>query len=811
MVGRWSRALRLRLALDPPFSFRIRGCLTGRIVGVEVVMTFDEKGWQEKCRREDEKKKQERRDLYEVLGVQRDATPEQLKKAYIQLAKKWHPDKNPKNKDECAERFREANEAYEILSDPEQRASYDKYGFSARDLGATKEKRKKSNWEELLRALFEKIADQLVRIAREQSELFHDEDLEPYAHAKVAGHQETYHVRGRPFQLWLRQRYFQEYKTSVNANSMNEALATISMFAICEGPEIPVHLRIAEYGSAIYIDLGDNAWRAVKVTAGGWEVVTDPPVRFVRSGSIRPLPLPIKGGSIEALRKFINVRPRDEASGADEFVLLVAYVLAALRPGSNYPVLVLAGEQGSGKTSLVRFLGSVIDPRSPQLRTMPGDERDLIVAARHAHFISFDNISGLPDKMSDAICRLSTGGGHGERRLYTNEEEATFEGRRPVCLNGIEDVAVRPDLVDRALMLLLVAIPPDNRRNERDLDQEFASEAPALFGSLLDGLVSGLQNLTTVVIAGAPRMADFALWAEACTRAYWPEGTFTRAYRENIAAAIELVIESSAVGDAVRRFMATRQTWQGTASELLELLTRMIPEPLARERSWPKNARALSGKLRRAASPLRKVGIDVVFVREGHDRERTIIITVRSIVLDNFASASSAETEESEKRNNGNGLDADANADGERTQTSDADANADDADGMRTQADDRPSADNHQENNSFSESADGADANSATSSTSPNEPICQRCGVPGSVVLGQLIRAGLDGAAGHFHQRCWTEERTRGPRRHVPPDRRPGLGPEGDSLDDLDPRWGGNERGSCATLSLSQLQRNVTL
>ena len=218
-------------------------------------------------------------------------------------------------------------------------------------------------------------------------------------------------------------------------------------------------------------------------------------------------------------------------------------------------------------------------------------------------------------------------------------------------------------------------------------------------------------------------MADFATWAEACTQAYWPAGSFMAAYRQNIAAANEVVIESSQVGDAVRRFMATQTRWEGTASDLLELLTRIIPEPLARERSWPKSARALSGKLRRAAPPLRKVGIDVEFVIEGHDRVRTIIITVRSIGVDNFASAPSAATEKSEKHTNGKGLGADANADGMRTQTSDADANADGADGVRTQTEDGPSAANHQENSRFSESADGADgadANSATSSPSGN-------------------------------------------------------------------------------------------
>src|SRR5262249_28470558 len=416
----------------------------------------------------------------------------------------------------------------------------------------------------------------------------------------------------------------------------------------------------------------------------------DPPVRFARSSSMRPLPMPKRGGSIEILRKFANVKPPDEKSGADEIVLLVAYALAALRPNSNYPVLCLAGEQGSGKTSLVRFLGSLIDPHSPQLRTIPSDERDLIVAARHAHLISFDNISGLSDSMSDAICRLSTGGGHGERELYTNREESTFEGRRPVCLNGIEDVAAKPDLVSRALMLLLTAVNPNDRREDKEIGKEFVAAAPDLFGSLLDGLVAGLLNLSDVKITNKPRMADFALWAEACTRAYWAAGTFLRAYWQNIEAANEIALEASPVGDAVRHFMANRDKWTGTASSLLALLTPLVPDALVRERSWPKTASALSGKLRRAAPPLRKIGIDVAFIREGHDRERVIFITTTRVdreVADS-PSAPSAPSATHEKSSNGSGVDADANADGMWT----ADANAD---GARTQDSDGPSADNY--------------------------------------------------------------------------------------------------------------------
>jgi DnaJ domain len=786
----------------------------------------------------------DRRCPYEVLGVARDATLDDIKKAFRELAKQWHPDVNPnKDKAECEARISELYNAYELLKDPERRAAYDRDGFTD---DAGEQGWGGFSWEDLIAIIEgENIADTIVRLARKHATLFHDPDREAYARVKVGGHHETYRVNGRAFGSWARHLYYNDKKKSVNATSLAQAIATLAMLAEREGEEVLVHVRTAEHGGAIYLDIGDKDWKAIKVTAAGWEIVADPPVRFVRSGSTRPLPMPVKGGSIEALRKYVNVQPRDEETGADEFVLLVAYALAALRPNSNYPVLVLAGEHGSGKSSLFRFLGALVDPREPVLRTVPSEERNLIVAARHAHLLSFDNLSNLPEWLSDAISRLSTGGGQSERTLYTNTDETTFSGKRPVCLNGITDVAVRPDLVSRAIMLALA--PITSVRDEKDMELAFAAEAPAIFGVLLDGVVSGLLNLADVVISDPkPRMLDAAKWGEASTRAYWPAGTYLAAYQAAAAEANEIVIEASPVAHAIRRLMVDRDRWDGTATDLLATLTLLVPETAARESSWPKNARALSARLRSAAPPLRKIGIELHKGHSGDHRwERRITIVKRK--APGFASATAAEPRKPENARKGNGLGADAKAGAGPTQAPGADANAgrpdraDASEGPPTPADTTSGAPEESGNppktNGFlqvTDATDAADANSSTSSasivpaepecdTEPGrdvngcdisaicnisatdgedipeflrrkpEPVCRRCGVAANA-HGPLIPSGENGSAGLFHARCWTEERTQGPRRsggrrvrveikEVMP---PGLGPPGDDVFDLE-------------------------
>jgi hypothetical protein len=205
-----------------------------------------------------------------------------------------------------------------------------------------------------------------------------------------------------------------------------------------------------------------------------------------------PMPMPEEGGCLDVLRPFVNV------ATDEEWRLLVSWLLAALRPRGPYPALGVHGEQGSAKSTLVRVLRSLIDPNVAALRSTPRDERDLVIAANNGWLIALDNLSHLQDWLSDALCRLATGSGFATRELYSNAEETIFAAQRPIVLNGIEELATRADLLDRAILLYLPTIPEEKRQDEQAFWQAFEQARPHILGALLDIVSAALGTLPTV-------------------------------------------------------------------------------------------------------------------------------------------------------------------------------------------------------------------------------------------------------------------------------------------------------------------------
>jgi hypothetical protein len=167
----------------------------------------------------------------------------------------------------------------------------------------------------------------------------------------------------------------------------------------------------------------------------------------------------------------------------------------------------------------------------------------------------------------------------------------------------------------------------EQRRPEADLWHEFKIARPRILGALLNALAHGLRRRHRIRLDRLPRMADFALWATACETQFWSPGTFLRAYDENRRRAVDDVIDADPVAACVRRIIAKQANWTGTASDLLRASAIGGPHFLGTMGDWPKNPRALAGRLRRSQAFLRTLGIEIIFKREGRDGNRIIRMT----------------------------------------------------------------------------------------------------------------------------------------------------------------------------------------
>jgi hypothetical protein len=492
-------------------------------------------------------------------------------------------------------------------------------------------------------------ADILVQLAL-AAELFHAPDRTGFTDLEIDGHRETWPIRSKGFRRWLARRFFEETQGAPSSEALQSALNVIEARADFDAPECIVHLRVGGLDGRIYLDLCNQTWQAVEIDSQGWRVIDNPPVRFRRRAGMMPLPSPLSGGSIKKLRRFLNVK------SDHDFVLVVAFLLAALRPRGPYPVIGLNGEQGSAKSTCCAILKALLDPNTAPLRALPREDRDLFIAANNSHVLALDNVSGLPAWLSDTLCRLSTGGGFAVRELYTDQDEVLFDAVRPVILNGIEEVITRPDLADRALILTLEPIPEERRLPAQELWDTFEVARPLILGALLDAVALGLAMLPRTRLEKLPRMADFAVWVTACETVLWPAGTFLAAYCSNRDNAIEDVLESDLVAVALRAFVAKRQDWVGTATELLGTLGSDVGEPQKKSKEWPTSARALSGRLRRAATILRKVGVEIDFKRQGRGRARAIHISLAPENGGTQPSAPSVPSANAVKPNGGKGV-----------------------------------------------------------------------------------------------------------------------------------------------------------
>jgi hypothetical protein len=461
-------------------------------------------------------------------------------------------------------------------------------------------------------------ATRLVALAREQTDLWHAAG-EAYATVMFDDRREHHRLTSKDFRSWLARLAHESEERAPNGAALSDTLTVLHGYAL--ETEHPVFIRVTGDAQQVLLDLGDALWRVVEISAAGWRVRSDSPARFDRRRAMRPLAEPVAGGRLEELRE--HVRVTDSA-----WPLFVGWLVGALAPRGPYPVLVLRGSQGTGKSHVARIARDLLDPSIAPLRTEPREGRDLVVAARGSWVVAFDNVSHLPPWLSDGLCRLATGGGYVARQLFTDGEEFVLDAQRPVILTGITDVATAPDLLDRSLLVELEPIPDAERRTERELLEAWSIARPRIQGALLDAVACAIRRYADVRLPALPRMADWAKWATAAEPALGlDEGAIVRAHTGTRRDAVDVALDASPISEPLRSLAGETLlsgTWTGSATDLREALSERVDLSVTRRNTWPQTPEKLVADLQRLAPVLLEVGVVVERDprRQGHRAKR---------------------------------------------------------------------------------------------------------------------------------------------------------------------------------------------
>lgn len=493
-------------------------------------------------------------------------------------------------------------------------------------------------------------ATQILELIEMDAHSFFNSNEEGFVTIPKEDHVECWPIKSSGYRQILTNLFWLKKQNGCNKNSLAEAIATVEARALFQSTKEKVYMRVAAPPgeNKLFVDLCDNAWRVVEITPEGWKILNKSPVKFIRKSGMEALPAPEKGMEIQEIKRFINVCD-------EQLILIISWILGCFRGKAAYPVLILQGRQGSGKSTASRILRLLVDPNRVPLRAPPREPRDLVISAINSHLLALDNLSGMDHHLADAICRFSTGAGFDPRALFTDLEQILVQVERPVLINGIDDLATRPDLDERSIIITLPTI--EKRIDETSLWANFHAARPKLLGAIFSSLSAALKNEAETRERlkqqnRLPRMADFAVWVSAAENEIgWKQDHFLNIYLASQLKSSAENLDANAVVTALLSHLANfdeNTPWTGEADDWKKLLlswqfalkkpdhlskhpwqispTNLYETLTARagkkgfSKAWPQSTRGLKNALNRAAVDLAKFGVQFDSERTGSQR-----------------------------------------------------------------------------------------------------------------------------------------------------------------------------------------------
>ena len=488
------------------------------------------------------------------------------------------------------------------LPEPELRSVFDSIAKKQTEETATEDDKENTNTK----------AKKLIMLAKNKGiELFHDQFKKTFAILHENGNK-ILRLNSGEFKNWLSYIAWEEIGMDASNTSIQTAVNMLSGEAYFKGELHELHVRVAWHEDSIWYDLGDGS--AVRINKNGWEVVKDSPILFYRFSHQKPQVHPQKGGDLSKVLPFFNLR------NPEEQLLLEVMIITSFIPNFPHPVSGVHGGQGAAKSTFHKLLKRLIDPSAIETISPPHNLRELVQTASHHWVIFFDNLSDIPDWLSDTLCRMCTGDGFSKRELYTDDDDIIYSFRLVLGFNGINLAASKPDLLDRSILLALEPIEESKRRQEKEVTEEFEKIKPEILGSIFDLLVKTLNEKDKANPANLPRMADFTCWGCAVARALGHnEKEFLNVYNANINKQHDEAIDANLVATAIMELMEQSYSWEETPTELLEELRRAAIKLKidTNHRSWPKNPNMVWKRINEIKVNLQAKGVEVERAKSG--------------------------------------------------------------------------------------------------------------------------------------------------------------------------------------------------
>jgi hypothetical protein len=450
--------------------------------------------------------------------------------------------------------------------------------------------------------------------------LFRNELNEPYANISFGTHKRSVKIESKDFKSWLSKLIWDKNKKVIPTATRINVIETLAAKALCEGKTLSLHNRTAWHDGSLWYDIGDG--KTIVIDKDDWRVETNPPIIFRNFKHQKSQTLPSDEGDATKLLDFINIRDDEKR------LVLLVWIISCFIPDFPHPILCIHGPQGSAKTTLCKIIKEIIDPSQLDVVSFPGKEAELIQQLSHNWCMAYDNVSYISGEQSDILCRAVTGASYSKRSLYTDDEDFIYRYKRCLIINGINELAGKPDLMERSLLVETEPLTGTNsRRRETSIFREFEEARPIILSGIFDCLSKTLQRNKTESESEF-RMCDFVSWGCAISESLGYEASyFKNAYLKILQKQNEEVLNSNLVAVALQSILSIIKKWEGTASSLLVHLEKNLIDneiDFKRDKFWPKTPTQLSRRITELKTDLNKAGIEIRKEKKG--RERVLVL-----------------------------------------------------------------------------------------------------------------------------------------------------------------------------------------